>query len=51
MLRCAVWLLGATRKVVEAGLVRGRSTGEKGAGRKVGFELLRGEKEGCLERG
>lgn len=46
MLRCAVWLPGAMRKVVEARLVRGRSTEEKGPSSKVRFELLWGEKEG-----
>ena len=45
MLGCAMWLLGATRKVVEAGLVRGRSTEEVGPGSKVGLELLPEEKE------
>lgn len=46
MLRCAVWLPRAMRKVVEARLVRGRSTEEKGPGSKVRFELLWGEKKG-----
>lgn len=50
MLRCAVWLLGAMRKVVEAGLVRGRSTEVKGPGSKVRFELLWERRRASLER-
>lgn len=46
MLRGAVWLPRAMRKVVKAGLVRGRSTEEKGPASKVRLELLWGEKEG-----
>lgn len=34
---------------MEAGLVRGRSTEEKGPGSKVRFELLWGKKEGIPE--
>lgn len=51
MRRSAVWLPGTMRKVEEAGLVRGRSTEEKGPGSKERFELLWGEKEGIPGEG